>query len=309
MGKGPKGPAGEQKKRQRHGRTSAPFESVAEEHDGTMRAVKQRRSGNRFRFRRKSWEPRHPRTDSDKFYASFIAALWVMLVAAGMSTPIGNTASGTDTGSGWTPVRTAVEVGFPGSIPSTASRATFLLPITLDLNAIHLDLRRAYTTSCALRSWPATVHARGQRRPQLWRLYIRSNQLESSPLGMRLSLPTAYLLLSGPPVTYGQPPARLDRSIHDCSPVHLRPAVSPACRPNCFGSRTWTRPLLHRAARLRHANRPCHPVPHGTTYFFQKPRKEYSEKNQGLFRVLVSSQRTPVTLQEELRKSTPTLRA
>ena len=279
MGKGPEGPAEERKKRQRQRRKrEALSERLADEHDEATRAVKQRRSGNRFRFRRRRQAPHHLRTAYDAFYASFIAALWVMLVAAGVSTPIGNTASGTDTGGGWTLVRTAVEVGFPGSTQSTVSRATFLHPIQLDLNVTHPSFRHAYAMFCYTRLRPATVHASGQRQLQPRQTCIRPSPLAPSLVDTRPSLPAAYQLHSVPPIIRSLSPARLDHDVSNCLPERLRPAVPPARRPNCPDRLAWTKPSPGRSVQHPRTNS-CHVAPQGTPLStLQKYGKEKGEK-------------------------------
>ena len=89
------------------------FEKLAEEHDEAARAVKQRRAGSRFRYRRRRRAAHSLRPAQDAhFHASFLAALWFALMAIGVSSPIGTIAFGSDTEGNRISVRTAVEAGF-----------------------------------------------------------------------------------------------------------------------------------------------------------------------------------------------------
>jgi hypothetical protein len=129
MGRGSEGHAGRSESRQGQPRMhETHFERLADEHDEAARAVKQRRAGSRFRYRRRRQAHHCLQTTQDtsctSFIVSFFASLWVMLVAAGVSTPIGTTAFGSDTESGWTSVRTAVETSRFTPTPSSCNSRT-----------------------------------------------------------------------------------------------------------------------------------------------------------------------------------------
>ena len=110
MGGGSEEHAGESERRQGQPRShETHFDGSTKEHDGAARAlaVKQRRAGSRFRYRRRRQSAHHLRLAQDAHLrAFFLAAFWISLVAAGAST-IGTIALGTDTGSDWTSVQTA----------------------------------------------------------------------------------------------------------------------------------------------------------------------------------------------------------
>ena len=99
-----------------------------------------------------------------------------------------------------------------------------------------------------------------------------------SLLTTRSSLPTARQLQPAPPVTCNRSPARPHRTASSSLPASLRPAVPPACRPNCPGRLAWTRPPLSRSAQRLHASEPGHPVPGGTPCTFQKYDRKKNEK-------------------------------
>ena len=279
MARGPEGHARGSERRHGQARTHETHERLADEHDEAARAVKRRRSGSRFRYRRRRQTAHYLRPAQDAhFHVSFIAALWVMLVAAGVSTPIGNTAFGTDTGSGWTSVRTAVEVGFPGSILSTASHAHYLRSTTLlDLTTATTSSRRAYATFatfCCYRQWPTSALASLQ--PQ--RTCICQRIFTPSPLATRLRLPTAPQLQPAPPITGDRPITRPACTDSSRLPASMRPASPPACRPNHPGRPAWTRRLLCRTAQRLHTGQPCHATSHSTLRTLQKYGKENYEK-------------------------------
>jgi hypothetical protein len=277
MGGGPEGHAGGSEGHQGQPRAhEIHFERLAEEHDEAARAVKQRRAGSRFRYRRKGLAAHYPRTVQDaQLHVFFYAALWISLVAAGVST-IGSTAFGTDTGSGWTSVRTAVENRFT---PMTSSCTLHTQPHGFsahDFTTATPGFRRAYATFCYSRLWPTSAHASLQ--PQ--RTCISPCIFMPSPPATRPSLPTAHQLQPAPPITCNRPPAHSDRADSSSLPASLRPAAPPACRPNCPGRLAWTRRLLGRTAQRLHASKPCHAGFHGT---LQKYFKENSNKKTAMF--------------------------
>ncbi len=104
------------------------------------------------------------------------------------------------------------------------------------------------------------------------------------------TLPTIHahrrprLLVTAPPITCSRSPARPDRTVSSRLPAHLRPAVPPACRPNCPGRPARTRPPLSRSAQRLHASKPCHSVPDGTPCTLQKYREKNSEKKSPIHR-------------------------
>ena len=127
---------------------------------------------------------------------------------------------------------------------------------------------------------PTLAHA--SLRPQ--RTCICPYIFTPSPPATHLSPPTAHQLQPAPPITYSRSLARPDRTDSSRLPAHLRPAIPPACRPNCPGRLARTRPLPGRSAQRLHAVKPCHPVSHGTLHTLQEYRKEKSEKKRPIFR-------------------------
>ena len=113
-GKGSEGHAEENEGRYERPRISTGhFTSLTEDHDEASRATQQRRSGGRFRYRRRKQHAHHLRTAQDAHsHVFFLAALWCTLVISGVLAFIGTIAFGADTESGWMSVRSAVESGF-----------------------------------------------------------------------------------------------------------------------------------------------------------------------------------------------------
>ena len=251
---------------------------LAKEHDEAARSVQQRRAGSRFRYRRRRQAAPYLRLAQDApFHVIFLAALWTTLVGAGALATIGTIALGNDTESDRISVRTAVDAESPGSrVPSNSSFSTYQLhsATLLDLITTTTSSRRAHATFCSPRLWPTFAHANLQ--PQ--RTCLDSCIYTPSLLVTRPSLPTAHQLQPAPPITCSRSLARPDRIDSSRLPAHLRPAIPPACRPNCPGRLARTRPLPGRSAQRLHAVKPCHPVSHGTLHTLQEYRKEKSEK-------------------------------
>ena len=186
------------------------FDGSTKEHDGAARAlaVKQRRAGSRFRYRRRPQSAHHLRLAQDAHLrAFFLAAFWISLVAAGVST-IGTIALGTDTGSDWTSVQTAVENRFT---PMTSSCTLHTQPHSLLAHVSTTatpDLYRVYVQFCPPHSGPISVHA--SLRPQ--RTCICSHIFTPSSPATRLSLPTAHHLRQTPRITCHRPRTRPNRT-------------------------------------------------------------------------------------------------
>ena len=99
-----------------------------------------------------------------------------------------------------------------------------------------------------------------------------------SPTRCSPELPDAHHLAAAPPITSNRPPAQPDRADPSSPSASMRPAVPPACRPNCPGRPAWTRQPLGRAAQRLHTGKPCHAVLHSTLHTLQEYGKENYEK-------------------------------
>ena len=171
MGRDSEGHAGGSERRQGQPRMHETYSArPTEEHDEAARAVKQRRAGSRFRYRRRRMTVHHLRPAQDAhFYVFFLAALWTTLVAAGVMASIGTIAFGTDTERDWTSVRTAVENRFnpapPSSVHSSCNSRTQPHGFSAhNSTSATPSFRRAYATLCYYRPWLTFAHA--SLRPQ-----------------------------------------------------------------------------------------------------------------------------------------------
>ena len=281
MGRGSEGHAGGSERRQGQPRMHETYSArPTEEHDEAARAVKQRRAGSRFRYRRRRMTVHHLRPAQDAhFYVFFLAALWTTLVAAGVMASIGTIAFGTDTERDWTSVRTAVENRFnpapPSSVHSSCNSRTQPHGFSAhNSTSATPSFRRAYATLCYYRPWLTFAHA--SLRPQKTCIcpYIFTPATPTT----RLSLPTAHQLQPAPPITCNRSPARPIRTDSSSLPASLRPTGPLACRPDCLGRLAWTRPLLCRTAQRLHTGKLCHAISHSTLHTLQKWRKENYEK-------------------------------
>ena len=192
---------------------------------------------------------------------------------------IGTIAFGTDPGSDWTSVRTAVETRFIQTrfTPMTSIcyfRTQLHSSSANDFTTVTPGSRRAHATFGYSRLWPAS--ARASLQPQLQRTCICSRLPASSPMAMRPSLPTACQLQPASPITGFRPITRPACTNSSSPPASMRPAAPPACRSNCPGRLAWTRPSLGRTAQRLHT--PCHSVSHSTLHTLEKSRKENYEK-------------------------------
>ena len=272
MGRGSEGHAGGSERRQGQPRMHETlFEKLAEEHDEAARAVKQRRAGSRFRYRRRRRAAHSLRPAQDAhFHASFLAALWFALMAIGVSSPIGTIAFGSDTEGDRISVRTAVEAGF--CTGSNLLRLVFnilrICSTTLDLNAAypghHANAGICTYASNLSRSWVIS-------NPTCPRAQRSSDTLQWH-LATRPSLPMARQLQPAPPIASNRPPAHPDRTGSSRLSARLRPAAPPACRPNCPGRMAWTRQLLGRTAHRLRTAKPCHAGFHGTLQKYLKKK-------------------------------------
>jgi hypothetical protein len=261
-----------------HERSSTPardFDRLAEEHDEASRAAQRRRSGSRFRYRRRRTAGHSVRAvDDAPFYEYVSAALRRKLVLVCVQITLGTFAFGSDTGSDRTSARTAVvqmsyissSISYLHTSPHGFSADT-LRSATFDPTTVNTDFRYAYATLCYDRPWPASARS--------------CLQLQQTCLDVHLqTLPMIYayhrlrLLVTAPPIASSRPHARLHRTDSSSFPASPRPAAPPACRPNCPGRPAGTRPPLSRSAQRLRSSKPCHPVPHGTPCTFQK----YGEK-------------------------------
>ena len=209
MGKGGEGHAGENGGRQARPRThKGHCEKLTETHDDASREAQQRRSGSRFRYRRRRQSTHRLRpTQNAQFNAFFLAALWTTLAATSVMASIGTIASRTDPGSDWTSVRTAVETRLT-PMPSICYLCTQLYDSSAhDFTTATPSSHRAYATFCYTRPWPAPVRASLQL--QLQRTYTRSRPPVPSSLARRLSLPATRQLqpASESPITCSRSPA------------------------------------------------------------------------------------------------------
>jgi hypothetical protein len=131
---------------------------------------------------------RHLRLAQDaQFHVFFLAAPWTTLVAAGVVASIGTIAFGTDTESGWTSVRTAVENRFtPVTFTRNFKLHTGTQPhdFSHDFTSAAPSFRRAYATFCYSRPWPTFAHA--SLRPQRTCLRVWPCIFAPSPLATRL---------------------------------------------------------------------------------------------------------------------------
>ena len=258
------------------------YERLTEAHDDASREAQQRRSGNRFRYRRRKQSTRRLRpTLNAQFTAYFLAALWTTLAASSVMASIGTIAFRTDPGNDWTSVRTAVETRFIQTrfTPMTSIcyfRTQLHSSSANDFTTVTPGSRRAHATFGYSRLWPAS--ARASLQPQLQRTCICSRLPASSPLAMRPSLPAACQLQPAPPITGFRPITRPACTDSSRLPARLRPAAPSACRSNCPGCLAWTRPLLCRTAQRLHTGKLCHAISHSTLHTLQKWRKENYEK-------------------------------
>jgi hypothetical protein len=246
--------------------------------DGAARSVKQRRAGNRFRYRRRRQAVPYLQLDQDApFHVIFFAALWTTLVGAGVLATIGTIALGTDTESDQTSVRTAVEADSPGSrFPSQHGSSMYLLhsAALLDLITTTTSFRRAHATFCYSRPWPTFAHANLQ--PQ--RTCLDSCIHKPLRLAKRSSLSTALQLQSAPPTAGSRPHARPHCTDSSSVPASPRPAAPPTHRPNCPGHLAWTRSPLSRSAQRLRACEPYHSVPSGTPCTFRKYDRKKTQR-------------------------------
>jgi hypothetical protein len=269
MGRGSEGHAGENESPHERSRTTMVHSKrLTEEHDEASRAVQRRRSGSRFRYRRKGYALHHLRSVNDAHFHEYVsAALRRTLVLVCVQITLGTFASGPDTGSDRTSARTAVvqmsyissSISYLHTSPHGSS-ADVLRPATLDLITANTGFRHA--KFCYARPWPASDRASLPLPQPL--ICPRLPSVTPSPSAVRPSLPMARQLHRAPPIANDRPPARPDRPVSNSLPASQRPAAPPACRPTCPGRLAWTRPLLCRAAQRLHASKPCHAGSHGT---------------------------------------------
>ena len=281
MGRGSEGHAGGGEGRQGQPRAHETHcERLAEEHDEAARAVKQRRAGSRFRYRRRRPTVPLSATRPGRTFPCIIPRGPLdYACASGVMASIGTIAFGTDPGSDWTSVRTAVETRFIQTrfTPMTSIcyfRTQLHSSSANDFTTVTPGSRRAHATFGYSRLWPAS--ARASLQPQLQRTCICSRLPASSPLAMRPSLPTACQLQPASPITGFRPITRPACTNSSSPPASMRPAAPPACRSNCPGRLAWTRPSLGRTAQRLHT--PCHSVSHSTLRTLEKSRKENYEK-------------------------------
>ena len=155
MGRGSEGHAGENESPHERSRTTMVHSKrLTEEHDEASRAVQRRRSGSRFRYRRKGYALHHLRSVNDAHFHEYVsAALRRTLVLICVQITLGTFASGPDTGSDRTSARTAVvqmsyissSISYLHTSPHGSS-ADVLRPATLDLITANTGFRHARPT-------------------------------------------------------------------------------------------------------------------------------------------------------------------
>ncbi len=254
---------------------------LTEEHDEASRAVQRRRSGSRFRYRRKGYALHHLRSVNDAHFHEYVsAALRRTLVLVCVQIILGTFASGPDTGSDRTLVRTAVvqmsyissSISYLHTSPHGSS-ADALRSATFDLTTVNTDFRYAHATLCYDRSRPASERSCLQLQQTCPDVHLH-------PLPMIYAYHRPRLLGTAPPIASSRPHARPHRTDSSSFPASPRPDAPPASRPNCPGRPAWTRPPLSRSAQRLRASKPCHPVPDGTPCTFQKyDRKKKRKEN------------------------------
>jgi hypothetical protein len=292
MGKGPEGDA--EVNERLHERSHTPardFDRLAEEHDEASRTAQRRRSGSRFRYRRRRTAVHNVRTVNDApFYEYVSAALRRTLALVCVQITLGTFAFGSDTGSDRTLARTAVvqmsyissSISYLHTTPHSFS-ADALRSATFDLTTVNTDFRYAYATLCYDRPWPASARSCLQLQQTCPDVHLQT-------LPMIYAYRRPRLLVTAPPIASSRPHTRLHRTDSSSFPASPRPAAPPACRPNCLGRPAWTRPPLGRSAQRLHASKPCHSVPDGTPCSFQKNR-EKTPKRKALFIEATTSSR------------------
>ena len=236
---------------------------LTEEHDEASRAVQRRRSGSRFRYRRKGYALHHLRSVNDAHFHEYVLAALRRTLVVCVQIILGTFAFGRDTGSDRTSARTAVDqmsyisssISYSHVQPHGFS-ADVLRPATLDLITANTGFRHAYAKFCYARPWPASDRA-SLPLPQP-RICPRLPTVTPSPSAVRPNLPMARQLHRAPPIANDRPPARPDRPVSNSLPASPRPAAPRARRPDCPGRPAWTRPLLCRAAQRLHTSMPCH---------------------------------------------------
>ena len=217
-----------------------------EDHD-----FRQRRSGQRFHYRRKArW--RKPFTgDWEDFGSSYLLLAWISLFLATLpilsyTTELANCFA--TCAPPWTAFITSPRLSFtPSQVPLVsalhcrilaAAPATFGAMCANATNFIHF---RVASDQVGLRvHWSRAL-------AKFFTLPYSIQHLQTIPTihAQRRS----RLLVTAPPITCNRSPARPDRTTSSRLPVRLRPAVPPACRPNYPGCLAWTRPLPGCSAR------------------------------------------------------------
>ena len=280
MGKGSEGDA--EVNERLHGQSTEPardFYRLAEEHDEASRTAQRRRAGNRFRYRRRRMAAHNVRTVDDAPYYEYVsAALRRTLVLVCVQIILGTFASGPDTGSDRTLVRTAVvqmsyissSISYLHTSPHGSS-ADALRSATFDLTTVNTDFRYAHATLCYDRSRPASARSCLQLQQTCPDVHLQ-------PLPMIYAYHRPRLLGTAPPIASSRPHARPHRTDSSSAPASPRPAAPPTCRPDCPSRPAWTRPPLSRSAQRLRASKPCHSVPDGTPCTFQKYDRKKNEK-------------------------------
>jgi hypothetical protein len=280
MGKGSEGDA--EVNERLHGQSTEPardFYGLAEEHDEASRTAQRRRAGNRFRYRRRSMAAHNVRTVDDAPYYEYVsAALRRTLVLVCVQIILGTFASGPDTGSDRTLVRTAVvqmsyissSISYLHTSPHGSS-ADALRSATFDLTTVNTDFRYAHATLCYDRSRPASARSCLQLQQTCPDVHLQ-------PLPMIYAYHRPRLLGTAPPIASSRPHARPHRTDSSSAPASPRPAAPSTCRPDCPSRPAWTRPPLSRSAQRLRASKPCHSVPDGTPCTFQKYDRKKNEK-------------------------------
>jgi hypothetical protein len=265
---------------------------LTEEHDEASRAVQRRRSGSRFRYRRKGYALHHLRSVNDAHFHEYVLAALRRTLVVCVQIILGAFAFGRDTGSDRTSARTAVDqmsyisssISYSHVQPHGFS-ADVLRPASLDLITANTGLRHAYAKFCYARPWPASDRA-SLPLPQP-RICSRLPTVTPSPSAVRPNLPMARQLHRASPIANDRPPARPDR------PCFQQPSSQPEARRPTSPPTRLSRPsgldpaaaLSRCAAPARRQAMPCRvprysaKIPPGRKL---QQKKSYSEVQQCL---------------------------
>ena len=248
--------------------------------------LQQRRAGQRFHYRRRArW--RKPFTcDREDFGSSCLLLAWISLFLVTLPT-LSHTAELANRFATCTPSWTT----------SIASSCLFFHPeSSSSVSALHCRILAAapaiFGAMCAnatnfIHFWVASdqVGLRVHRSRALAKFFTSFYSIQHLQ-----TLPTIHaqrrlrLLVTAPPITCNQSPARPHRTASSSLPASLRPAAPPACRPTCPGRLARTRPPLCHAAQRLHTSRPCHSVPNSTPGTLRKYDRKKNEKKSPIHR-------------------------